>query len=191
MAMKIGRLSFGLLLIAAIVAQLFTFRQTPINFFSYFTVLSNLLAGLTLIAVALNNSKQNSFDSFRGASTIYVLIAGLGFIILLGGKNDEFIEWVNLVLHYLAPMVLLADWIFTPSEKIGFKSTLAWIVFPVFYFGYTLARGSITGWYPYEFLNPTTVGSTGVLTYAGVILGSFFVLSWLSIKAKQLASKVL
>jgi hypothetical protein len=44
------------------------------------------------------------------------------------------------------------------------------LLFPLAWFGYTLAHGYVTGWYPYDFMNPSSeAGWLGVGIFAGGI----------------------
>lgn len=182
---KIYSLSVGLLILAAVIVQFFTFRQRAEDYFSYFTILSNLFVVFALINSTFKITSQRRADLIRGAATLYILITGLGFIILLGGKDDEFIFWVNIALHYLAPIVMFADWILTPSVKILFKQSLIWILFLIIYLVYSLVRGAITSWYPYEFLNPTIIGYQGVIGYAVLLLISSLVITLFIVKISE------
>ncbi len=175
---KFYRLGFGILILVAVIAQFLTFRQKPINFFSYFTVLSSLFVSFVFISSAFNVFESIRLDILRGAATLYILTAGLGLIILLGGRNDEFVAWINIVLHYLAPIAVLADWIFTPSTKIPLEKALTWIIVMLIYLAYSLVRGSITSWYPYNFLNPTVIGVKGVAIYTSMLTIATLLLSW-------------
>lgn len=173
------RLAISFLILAAITTQFFTFRQSPINFFSYFTVLSNMLVSFVFISSALGILKSSHADRIRGAATLYMLITGLGFTILLGGKNDEFIGWVNFVLHYLTPIVIILDWILIPATKISFKESFVWIIFLLIYLAYALVRGITVSWYPYPFLNPSIVGYGGLLNYVLIVAVCSFILAWI------------
>lgn len=167
----------GLLILIAVIVQFLAFKHRTEDYFSYFTILSNLFVAFALINSTFKITSQGHADIMRGAATLYILIVGLGFIILLGGKNDEFIFWVNITLHYFAPIVMLLDWILTPSVKILFKQSLIWILFLFIYLIYSLVRGAITSWYPYEFLNPSVIGYQGVIGYAVFILIGALIIS--------------
>ena len=173
------RLIFGLTIIAAVITQFLTFKQSPVNFFSYFTVLSNLMVSAVFLYVFLTGK---SIDKLRGAGLLYVLLTGTGFIFLLGGKNNEFIDWVNIVLHYLSPTVVLLDWIFIRSKKITFKQSLSWLLFLIVFLIYSLIRGGITGWYPYGFLNASEVGYLGVAKYSAILALGSVMLSWVIVR---------
>lgn len=158
------RILFGVLIFVAIFFQLYFLRDSStfnlINYVSYFTVLSNFFVASVLIFSGIRTEKSVHLDFARGAATLYILVTGLGFLFLLGGKNEQLLPWVNITLHYIAPIIMLTDWVIEPLiQKIDFKRALAWIAPPLTYLGFCVARGYLTGWYPYSFLdlNKTTI----------------------------------
>jgi hypothetical protein len=179
---RIYRFVFGLVILISIAVQFFTFRQTPINFFSYFTVISNLLASFSLISLSLKRPEQKYLNILRGAATLYVIITGLGFTILLGGKNEEFIWWINIIVHYITPIIMLLDWIFILASKITFRKSLIWIGFMLVYLIYSLIRGSVTNWYPYSFLDKNIVGLNGIVNYSLILLSGTLLITWVLIR---------
>lgn len=186
------KLFFGLLGLSAVVTEIATLVErgtfNTVNFFSYFTVETNLIVAVVLVlsAVALAWGKSATFDAVRGAATVYSLIVGLGFAILLSGMAEtEFtaVPWDNIVLHYIMPAVMFVDWLIDrPRRKLLFKPALAWLLFPIAYVSYTLTRGMYSDWYPYAFLDPATNGYWAV---AGMVTGFLILalaLTWLVTK---------
>lgn len=162
------KLAIGLLGLSAIVTEIMVLinrgRFNPVNFFSYFTVESNIIicVAFFLAAWAFAGGEREKYSEFRRAATVYILIVGLGFSLLLAGlENTEFtaVPWDNLVLHYIVPAAALLDLLLDrPKQKTAFSRSLVWLLFPVLYAVYSLIRGAITGWYPYPFLNPGNKG---------------------------------
>lgn len=132
-------------------AQAETFR--PANFFSFFTIESNIFGAIVLLLSAFASSRK--LDYFRGAATLYMTITGVIYVVLLSGADVQTpIPWVNAVLHYIFPVAMLLDWMIDrPGKRIARKSSLIWLAFPLVYAAYSLIRGHFTGWYPYPFLN--------------------------------------
>lgn len=170
------RLLFGLLDLTALTVQIIYLIHHKalnlVNFFSYFTILSNVFAAVILIIGAfylLRKRKPNhSEDILRSAAVLYMAITGVVYATLLSGYNlGLLLPWVNFVLHMLMPVVVVADWLYQPSRtKLKIKqSLLLLIIFPLVFVAYSLIRGPIIGWYPYPFLNPSKAGG-----YAGVTL---------------------
>jgi hypothetical protein len=105
-------------------------------------------------------------------------------MLLLYG-NTEFISWVSVLLHAIAPLAALIDWTYIPSKKIRWNTARYWTAFPIAYFSYTMLRGHIHSWYPYMFLNPAIIGYTGVFTYASMIAVGMIMLTWFVLKAQR------
>lgn len=184
------RIAFGLLIIVALVAQLLTNIQqglSVVNFFSFFTVESNILAAAVLLTVgvgALASKKATpQFAFIRGAATLYMTITGIVFALLLSGLQAELqltVPWINVVLHYIGPVVILVDWLlFPPKFRFTFRVALGWLVFPVAYLVYSLVRGSFVQWYPYPFINPIENGWPTVIMMSVVIAVGSAGLAWL------------
>ena len=190
---------FGLLGFSAVVTELAILGTkgvlVPSNFFSYFTIESNIIAATLFLVSAFYvfaNKKSKKLDFFRGAATLYMVVTGIVFAVLLSGIEGvalTALPWDNLVLHYIIPIAIAIDWLTdSPSRKITFKRALVWLVFPLGYLAYSLIRGPIVNWYPYPFLNPANGGYGQVLVTAVVISVVGVALAWLvsriGVKAK-------
>jgi len=175
------KLFFALLGFSALLTEVVVLLErntfNPANFFSFFTIESNMIAVIALLASALYVAagKHAKVDALRAAATVYIVTVGLGFSILLAGiEGVEFtaVPWDNIVLHYLMPIALLVDFLIDPPKrKLPFKRALVWLLFPIAYLVYSLIRGAITGWYPYPFLNPSIDGLTPVaIGVSGIVI---------------------
>jgi hypothetical protein len=112
------RLCFGLLAIAAIGCQLLIHLRLGldvVNFFSYFTNLANLMAAVTLLIAAwmsLEARESIGFDVLRAMAAVSMVVVGIVFSVLLRNADLGSLQpWVNLVVHYMMPCVIVADWI--------------------------------------------------------------------------------
>jgi hypothetical protein len=167
-ALAAVRIALGLLALAAIRAQWIAAAATPqydpAHFFGYFTILSNILAALVLIGVALDpRPPSRGVDVLRGAATFCMTLVGIIFALLLANLESGMLPWTNAVLHYLMPLVLLADWLtLPPRHRLSGGDAAMWLVIPLVYVAYTLARGASSHWYPYPFLNVDQNGWDGV-----------------------------
>lgn len=144
------------------------------NFFSYFTVLSNVIAVAVLLALALGGKTPDRIPRLRGAATLYMGVTGIIYVTLLlpldtdVGVSEAWIDWI---IHGIGPLFMILDWTFNrPFEPRPWSDLWGWLVFPAAYLGYTLVRGPIVDWYPYPFLDPRDGG------YGEVALGSVVVL---------------
>jgi hypothetical protein len=138
------------------------------DYFSYFTVLSNLFAAAMLLHGAFRPARERSgtVELLRGAAVVYILTTGIVYLLLLSGNAPAY-PWVNAILHYLMPVAVTLDWLLDPPRvRLDLTRTVVlWMAFPLLYVLYTLARGAIVDWYPYFFVNPHRGG--GYLLVAG------------------------
>jgi hypothetical protein len=166
------RICLALLALAALTAIGYDVAAGPgvsdTDYFSYFTVLSNLFASAMLLYGALHPAHERSgmIEMLRGAAIVYILTTGIVYLLLLSGHAPAY-PWVNAILHYLMPVAVTLDWLLDPPHvRLDLARTVVlWMVFPVLYIVYTLARGAIVNWYPYLFVNPHRSG--GYLLVAG------------------------
>jgi len=75
------------------------------------------------------------------------------------------------VLRVGVPLYLALDWLFNPHRhKLTWWFLPLAALYPGIWFGATILRGSTTGWYPSEFINPTgTGGWDDVLVFLGFV----------------------
>ncbi|HKU18129.1 MAG TPA: Pr6Pr family membrane protein [Candidatus Saccharimonadales bacterium] len=175
---------FGLLGLSAIVTEIVVLvaRGTfnPVNFFSFFTIQTNALVCITffLSAIFFQKKRASWLATLRAATTVYILIVGVGFAVLLSGVEGlvlSAVPWDNIVLHYIIPVVVLVDFMIDrPVLTTSFVKNTWWLLFPIAYAAYSLIRGRVSGWYPYPFLNPTIKGY-------GVVVVSIFGLAILGV----------
>lgn len=178
------RLLLGLLTLVAIASQLaihVRMGANVINFFSYFTNLSNLLAAGVLLLTASSQAVPAWTDRVRAISAMNMAVVGIVFTLLLRNEDLGALQpWVNFVLHDLMPCAVVLDWLLDPpSTRLGSRDLMQFLVFPAVYLAYSLLRGAQTGWYPYPFLSPSRVdGYGGVAVYAVGITVIFVVVGW-------------
>ncbi len=198
--LRLPRLLLGGTALIAIAVQLAIQvgnGHSIVNFFSYFTNLSNLLAAIVLLLgtshAFFGSGRPSLSDQFRYVSVVNMAIVGVVFAVLLRGVDlGSLVPWVNVVLHYLMPCALVLDWLLQPaSVKLGLKQMAFCLVFPTFYLAYVLYRGHLIGWYPYPFLNPANVGGyTGVSAYAvGIGMAFLFASALLLLVSNRLAER--
>lgn len=170
------------------------------NFFSYFTIESNIFAALYLGAAALwglTRGRRGARPSralaiFQVLAACCMLLTGVVYNVLLRGDDTAggvapYVEWTSELMHVVAPLVLLIDVLIAPRpRRIPWAALLVPIGYAIAYVAYTLMRapfivspvGGAPSWYPYPFFNPAVQGGWGgVLTYIGVMSVGFAVFS--------------
>jgi len=153
---------------------------STIKFFSFFTILSNVLAALALLLpVAMpNTSLGRFFDrySVRTALTGYIIIVGVVYFLLLRDLSHRqgwglFFEHV---LHYVTPPLFVLDWLlFVPKVEVDWRVGFTSLGFPALYLAWTFVHGDSTGWYPYPFIDVPELGYTRALVNVGGLIIAF------------------
>lgn len=194
------RIATALAIAAAVAGQLQFLADKdllrPVNFFSFFTIQSNVLACLLLAGLEMGD--RTALGRFarwaRGGVTLYMTMTGVIYAVLLAPIAADVstqLEWVNVVVHIAAPIVVVADWLLSPdAPSASLRAALWWLAFPVLWLGYTFVRGAIVDWYPYPFLDPRddvphAAGSWPVVIVSTVVLaalvaGAALGLRWLA-----------
>lgn len=185
---RLYRLAFGLLIVAAIARQLFKDPGNIGNFFSFFTIQSNIIGAVVLLLGAAGFAPRTlRWDYLRGGAMIFLMLTGVIYNTLLANLTADLqttIPWVNTVLHTISPIVMVLDFLIVPlAHRITFRTALWWTAYPIAYAAYSLIRGPIVDWYPYPFLDPrdTSYGRV-TLNMIGIAIG-FVVVVWLVVKA--------
>lgn len=167
------RLAGAALIVVAIVAQLVRSIENTVaaggdvgfvlvNFFSFFTIESNVLAVVAFLVgaifVATGRAETTGFTVFRLVAVTYMTVTFIVYNLLLRGielPQGQTVPWSNEILHVVGPLLIIADWLFAPGRtRLEWNRVWAVVIFPIVWAAYTLIRGPIVGWYPYPFLNP-------------------------------------
>ena len=157
----------------------FTKLEAIGRFFSYFTILSNLMAALSL-SVSLLVPATGPGRFFKKpfvltAIAVYIFMVGVGYNLLLRGTwNPQ--GWHKVsdeMVHVADPLLFALYWyFFVPKNSLKWKYALYWISVPALYLVYMIIRGAIDGFYPYSFLDVSKLGYTRMLLNAlGVGIG--------------------
>lgn len=155
-----------------------------VNFFSFFTILSNILVAKSLaILLIMPSSFWARFfgkPSVQTAIAVYIAIVGITYSLVLRAlwHPQGWPLVADVLMHDVIPVLYIIFWlIFVPKGSLDWKDPLRWLLFPLGYLIYTLLRGAITHWYPYPFVDAGTLGyaRAGInilgLSFAFLIMG--------------------
>jgi hypothetical protein len=174
------RLATSIAIVVALTAQ-FQLAITrgnfvKVNFFSFFTVESNIAAAFVLIALEFREASalERLARAIRPPVTLYMTMTGVIYAVLLAPASADVgltAQWVDVIVHEIAPLVVFLDWILAPPQRRPVLRDLRlWLIFPVVYVVYSLIRGPIADWYPYPFLDPNLDGGAGKVAIMVVVL---------------------
>ncbi|MBP4142040.1 Pr6Pr family membrane protein [Flavobacterium sp. P4023] len=169
----------------AIITQFFLMlqnRQTDIpemiiRFFSFFTILTNILVALYFTSSAFK-LKSIPFKWFSSKGTLtsitaFILIVGLVYQIVLRQvwQPKGLQRIVDELLHTIIPLYVLIYWFYNVNKNnLYLKSILNWLLYPVFFLLFVLIRGNFSGYYPYPFVNVSEIGYEKTLINSSIIL---------------------
>jgi hypothetical protein len=177
-----------MVILASVVLQAILFFQnttlsmveSSLRFFSYFTILTNLLAGFFLIFY----SNQKAWTNQNGALTavtMYLFMVGLVYQVALRfvWSPTGWSKLANEMLHTINPILILLVWF--AKEKttlLGYQMIPKWLIYPSFYLLFIWIRGAISGYYPYYFIDRNTLSSNHFFTNVVVLVLLFVLFSF-------------
>lgn len=192
---RVLRVAFAVLAIVALVSL--PLRNSDVetfsiaNFFSYFTIQSNVIAMIVLLVGGLRDPAGHRWQLVRGAATLYLVITGVVYAVLLADVDVALTDrWINDILHRIMPIVMVLDWVLVPVA-LGISARLigAWLIYPFVYGVYTLVRGPVVDWYPYPFLDPGHQGYVSLIIGLVVLTGVFALLALAVVSVGALATR--
>lgn len=110
------------------------------------------------------------------AITVYVAVVGAVYFVALRNlwapEGAQFLA--DTILHYAMPVLVVLYWFFfVPKGGLRRSEPVVWLVYPAAYLAAALARGTVSGFYPYPFLDVNAIGPVAVATNAGILLVVF------------------
>jgi hypothetical protein len=134
--------------------------ETIIRFFSFFTILTNILVALYFTSrLPLFNKTPLARLSNKGtitALTSFILVVGLVYQIILRGiwEPKGFQIIIDELLHSVIPIFVLLYWVlYMDREDLKISNNQNWLWYPALYFVCIIIRGHFSNFYPYPFIN--------------------------------------
>lgn len=155
-----------------------------LRFFSYFTILTNLLILVSALAMVLAKGRLAAIvarPGWRTAVTSNIIVVALIYHVLL---RDIVLPgamgwWANMLVHQLVPVAWTLCWLaFPPHGGIDRIAPLRWLLYPLCYGAWTLLHGAVAGWYPYPFIDVAAFGYPTVLQNLAVVALLFAALGY-------------
>ena len=168
-----------------------SFESTPdriANFFSFFTVLSNIAVAVTtgLLSVRLDR-RSTLFRTLRLDALVGIAVTGVVFHLTLA-QLQELTGWsavADFLLHTASPVVCVLGWaLFGPRGHLSKRVVLLAVVAPVCWLAYALVRGELVqdrfgnDYYAYPFMNVPEHGYPVVLVNVSLVALLFLAISF-------------
>lgn len=173
----LGWATLAVRLYLRIVNSDFSPLESTIQFFSYFTILTNLLVTVYCSGQLLKSEKRytsifNKPETLM-ALTVFILIVGLVYHIALKPIwNPEGLQMLLSEIHHtIVPLGTLILWIISNHKNlVELKNLIKWLWYPIIYILFVLTRGSFSNFYPYPFLDVQSLGMGKVLINSLILL---------------------
>ncbi|HVZ95614.1 MAG TPA: Pr6Pr family membrane protein [Chitinophagaceae bacterium] len=164
-----------------IINRTTSITETIIRYFSFFTILTNLL--VTICITALLFARAGNFFTRPGtitAAAVYITIVALVYNIILRSlwRPAGLQQFVDELLHSIVPVLYLIYWIiWIPKTDIPVKKVPAWLIYPFVYLVFILIRGIFSLYYPYPFVDVASLGYKKVFINSAGMLLAFLAVS--------------
>lgn len=161
----------------ALAAQLYiiiryrnsSFGATVVQYFSYYTILTNLMIAWVTTILFIRREGTSKRQKLLTAILVYIMTVGLTYNTILRSlwKPQGLQLLADNLLHSIIPVLYLIFWIFfVRKQSLQWKDIFPWLIYPLVYLVYVLIRGAYFGVYPYPFVDVVQLG------YARVMLNS-------------------
>jgi len=151
-----------------------------IAYFSFFTILTNLIVALGLTcSLLLSNSRWGRYFSsalVTSGTALCITIVRVLYSLLLRhlGNPEGFQKIADVLLHDVVPLAYVAYWIFfVPKGRLRWRDTVWWSIYPLVYLASVMIRGAVSGRYPYPFIDANALGYARILSHATMLFAGF------------------
>ncbi|MDB5203700.1 MAG: hypothetical protein JWQ27_3109 [Ferruginibacter sp.] len=167
--------------------------ETVARFFSFYTVLTNILVALyfTYMLLAPAARPGRFFSGSATAIAVYISVVGIVYNLVLRNLWNPagYQQLADELLHVVVPLFFIIYWFaFARTRALQWKYMFSWLMYPLFYLLVILLRGSWSGFYPYPFIDVTRIGYSKALVNSAAMLGLFLAVSALFIFVGKSAS---
>lgn len=150
----------ALLALTGVAIELLAADIPPTTALSHFTIQSGILLALVMLASARCawSAHHPLPGALTGAALFYVIAAALVHHVLLAHASSPFATpdgtgtgtgtaWQTAathILHTAVPVAAALDWLLlTPAGRLHLRQAPAWLLYPLAYLAFTLARGEL------------------------------------------------
>ena len=173
-----------------------TVFEAILRFFSYFTILTNILVALSLtLSLVAPLSKPGIFFSkpkTKSAIALYIGIVGLIYSLVLRQLwSPQGLQWLtDVLLHDAIPLLYMIYWLFFVGKgTLRWSDAFTWLIYPIAYLPWILIIGLIIKLYPYPFVDVTMLDYPRVLLNALLFALGFLAGGWLLICVDRILNK--
>jgi hypothetical protein len=162
----LGVVALGLQFSISIPAYLANGMSLPaalVQFFSFFTILTNI--AITLVYLSARTA-WGWLDWFRNPVTRAMMVGVMALVMIFYHvllrpiwQPEGLFLVCDYLLHYAAPLLFITWWSLTQKHgTLDYPALPTMLVPPLIYLAYVMVRGALTSAYPYPTLNAFELG---------------------------------
>ena len=161
------------------------FAFETIEYFSYFTIVSNLVLAVGAALVAKDPRRDETWvAALRLAGLVMITVTGIVYHLLLAGDDQRtgLGFYTDLGLHTVVPILAVVGWLVVgPHRLFSWSILLRAVLLPVAWLAYALVRGAVVGEALYPFMDVAELGAAQVsvtlvaITLFALALGAVFI----------------
>lgn len=180
----------------------------------FIAVLFGVLSVLTIIQIRKDGRHGEVAHinlSLQLAVIFFITITGIVYATMLSWVDFSMAEASltkivigkigNILVHYVVPIMALVDWIiFMPHGKLKLYHAFIWLIYPAVYDTFVMIRGTfgepirvsadgVASYYPYPFIEVTTLGWPKVAGITAAMVLGFAALGLLMIYIDRALAK--
>lgn len=145
------------------------------RYFVYFTLLTNTFVTLVMARAALWPAMLDGLNAPRVElmAVTSIVFVGVVYNLLLASRWDPqgWQKVADVLVHNVVPVWFLVFWLLRPHGALKWSHAGFAALWPAAYAAYGLTRGAFDGFYPYFFLDPTTLSPLEIArNLAGLVL---------------------
>ncbi|QKD04149.1 Pr6Pr family membrane protein [Mesorhizobium loti] len=152
-------------------------------YFSFFTILTNISAVLIYTSL-LSSSFYAWLPAFagprmRGGVAVSITLVFIVYATVLARlwQPQGLFLLCDVLLHYVTPVLFVLWWLVAGADgRTRLRDVSWWVLYPIAYLVYALARAPFAGEVPYPFLDVAKNGATSVALAALSITALFLVI---------------
>jgi hypothetical protein len=173
------------------------FLGSIVFYFSFFTILTNIGAVLVYISL-LSSSGYAWLPAFAGprmragvAVSIALVFIVYATVLARLWQPEGLFLLCDILLHYVTPVLFVLWWLVAGADgRTRWRDISWWIVYPIAYLLYALARAPIAGEVPYPFLDVAKNGAASVAIAALAVTALFLMLCIVAVLADRGVSRL-
>jgi hypothetical protein len=147
------------------------------RFFSWFTLLTNTFVTLVMARAAW---KPESLVGLNAPRVELMAVTSIMFVcivynVLLASRWDPqgWQKVADVVVHQVVPIAFLLFWALRPHGALKWEDAVFAALWPLGYAIYGLARGAFDSFYPYFFMDPTSISYAQIALNLGGLVAAF------------------